>query len=101
MHNSAICLDSGQVNFWGRGDVEAEETGEIVERLVQDLVGSPDQPAGRGNGHIRTAWKFVVVVVVVVGIGVGGEGGEGGKGAYHVKAVKTTKGLKYRAKGSI
>lgn len=35
---------------------------------------------------------------VVVGIGVGGEGGEG---AYHVKAVKTTKGLKYRAKGSM
>lgn len=27
-------------------------------------------------------------------------GGEG-EGAYHVKAVKTTKGLKYRAKGSI
>lgn len=73
MHNGAICLDSGQVNFWGRGNVEAEETGEIVERLVQDLVGSPDQPAGRGNGHIRTAWKFVVVV----GIGVGGE--EGGR----------------------
>lgn len=39
----------------------------------------------------------VCVVVVVVGIGVGG----GGEEAYHVKAVKTTKGLKYRAKGSM
>lgn len=47
MDNDPIGLDAGQIDDGGGGNVETKQCGQLVERLVEDVVGSVEEPARR------------------------------------------------------
>lgn len=44
VYNRAVGLDRGQIDTRGKRDIEAEEIGELVEGLIQDLGCAIDEP---------------------------------------------------------
>lgn len=50
MNDGTVCFNSGQVYNGCGGNIEAQQTGEVFERAIYDLVCAPEQPTRSTSG---------------------------------------------------